>query len=306
MKMSAQRSSPGSECKLIPPNPVHHYNSDSALDVPSKSDCADNYFNITKRQKRTFGDLTGQTVTSITEIKTMFAEFTLQQDQKFDLLNTTLNTIMTQNQVIQNSVTALTAQHQDLLDKIQHLEEENCEYKKRITTLDSQINQLEMNARCTTIELRNVPKQQIDNKNVLTNIIQKLGSSLKLETPIVASEIRDIYRTRSDAIVVEFTTTLRKESVVSKFKTFNKSRREVNEPQLNSQHIGVPGEARSLFISEYLTSKARRLFYAARLYVKDKKLVAAWTSYGKVYVKKEEASSPLRVFDEPALDKLVL
>lgn len=63
---------------------------------------------------------------------------------------------------------------------------------------------------------------------------------------------------------------------------------------------------RKVFISEQLTMKGRRLFYAARMNVKSKKLAAAWTSFGKVYVRKEEGSTPVRINEESDLDKLIL
>lgn len=56
--MSVQRSPPSALAQLNPPNSTTHYNSDSAINnMANTSEPVDNYFNITKRQKRTFDDL---------------------------------------------------------------------------------------------------------------------------------------------------------------------------------------------------------------------------------------------------------
>lgn len=124
--MSVQRSPPNNLHKLKPASPVTRHNSDSALDINTRADIDDTYSNTTKRTKRT----------SVSEIKTMFEEFKLQQDQKFDILNDTLGTIMAQNQAIQKSVANLTARHQELLTKMFELEKENMDYKNRVMTLE--------------------------------------------------------------------------------------------------------------------------------------------------------------------------
>lgn len=304
--MSVQRSPPGSQQELNTPNISVHYNSDSALNVQNKSDTDEIYFNTTKRQKRTFGDLSLQPMSSMSEIKAMFSEFKEQHDHKYESINTALTTIMTQNLEIQKSVETLTCQHEHLLTKINNLEQENSTYKKRLSYLETKLDLLEKSSYSTTIEIRNLPKQIQETKTYFTDTIKTLGSTLGLETPIQNSEIRNIFRSKSEAIVVDFTTTLRKESLISKFRQYNKTRRESKEAPLNSQQIKIPGASHTIYISEYLTSKARRIFYMARESVKNKKLAAAWTSYGKVFAKKDEGSTPVRIDEESDLCKLTL
>ena len=154
-------------------------------------------------------------------------------------------------------------------------------------TLENGLEQIERSERSSTIEIRNLPKQESENKRILIDIIQQLGSTLDLETPIHQFEIRDIFRPKSEVVVVDFTTTQRKESLITKYKKYNKSRRENKEPQLKSDHFKLPGLPCTIYISEYLTNKTQRLFYLARENVKNKKFIATWTSFGKVYIKKK-------------------
>ncbi|CAK1582400.1 unnamed protein product [Parnassius mnemosyne] len=221
--MSVPRTPPELISQIKTPTIAVQYNSDPALNKTNTTEPVDNYFNITKRTKRTFGELNEQPGYS-SEIKYMFEQLTAQQENKFESLNNTLATIISRNQTIQNSVDSLTAKHDDLQKKIDHLEQENNEYKKRVANLENRLDHLEKSVRCSTIEIRNLPKLEVENKKTLIDIIHLVGSTLGLETPIHQSEIRDIFRTKSEAVVVDFTTNLTKKSFLAKYKSYNKIR----------------------------------------------------------------------------------
>lgn len=305
--MAVQRSPSKSATSLLltPIIANTHSNSDSAIDKITNTDKDSQYFNITKRQKRTFDD--SLTQTSPTGLTSILTEIKDQQDKKFELLNIAINTIMSQNQEIKNSVQDLTKQHHELMSKITSIEQDNCDLKNRVETLENKLDYLENNTRSTCVEIRNLPKKsaEYECKQDLISITQNLGKSLSLETDIQPSEIKDIYRSKTAAIVVDFTTTHRKESLISNYKKLNKSRRENKEPQLNSEQLGFPGPPQAIFMSESLTSKAKRIFYVAREYVKNQKLAAAWTSYGKVYIKTQEGAKPVRIVEEAQIHELV-
>lgn len=301
--MSVQRSPPGTLNLLSPANPnTIHYNSDSALNMATTSAQEDNYFNITKRHKRCFDDSVDQAATCNRDILDMQSLF----DSRFEMLNNSLLTIMTQNQAIQKSVETMSIKHEQLLTKIDTLERENSEYRNRVLALENKVDMLEKNSRSTLLEIRNLPKQKTENKGVLTSILKTLSSTLDTNKPIEESEIRDVYRNKSNTVIVEFTTATRKENIIINYKIFNKNKRERKEPPLNSEHLKLSGAPLTIFISESLTSKARHLFYLARENVKAKKLASAWTSYGKVYVRKEEGAPPIHVNEEEEILKLTM
>uniref|UniRef100_A0A2A4J0J5 Zinc finger DNA binding protein n=1 Tax=Heliothis virescens TaxID=7102 RepID=A0A2A4J0J5_HELVI len=306
--MSVQRSPPRSLLNnLKSPNPTIHYSSDSAINEASTSEHG-NYFNA-KRLKRDFDDITPPSSPSSpftnSEIRALFAEFKAQQDKKFEQLNDTLKTITIQNLDIQKSVEALSSQHNELLLKIKNLELENKDCRNRLALIENQLDAQEKNLRSTTVQIRNIPKQDGESKKILTDILCSIGSTLELEPPILESEIRDVYRTKSETLVVDFITTRRKDSLIAATKSYTKLKRENKEPQLNTSLIKLPGEPRTIFISEHLTFRASKIFYLARLHVKNKKLLAAWTSYGKVYIKEKEGSSPRRIDNETELNNLI-
>lgn len=153
------------------------------------------------------------------------------------------------------------------------------------------------------IEIRNIPRQPDENKQRITNIVQNIGSSLGLSTPIKDMEIKNIYRSKSEALVVDFVCTTRKESFLADYRKLNKARRDNKEPLLKTSQVQLAstGPPQTIFISEFLTAKVRRVFYLARGCVKEKKLAAAWTAFGRVYVKKNADSLPIRVEEDEDL-----
>lgn len=303
--MSVRRSPPQEDLLKTPPVLVH-YGSDSAINASTIGAHSDTSLNITKRQKRSFQDFSEHSFSIAAEIKSLFNELKTEQDEKFDTLTSAVQVVITQNEVIQKSVDVIASQHEDLLIRMNTLEKENTEYKKLVLTLENKIDLLEKRSHNSTIEIRNIPKQTNENKRVLTDYVKNIGMALSSQTPILDSEIRDIHRSKTDAIVVEFSTTSRKELIISDYKIANKTSREKKRQQLSTNHINIPGTTRPVYISEFLTARARRVFYIARENVKNKKLVATWTSFGKVYVKKTEGAAPVRIDGEEDLQQLLM
>lgn len=129
---------------------------------------------------------------------------------------------------------------------------------------------LEKQARSATIEIRNIPKQDQENKQTLINIVKAISASLSMGPPlkrqkleIYTAEVRDLYRSMSDSTVVDFICTARKEDVVSGYRKLIKTRRENKEPQLNATQLKIPGTPRTIYISDFLASEARHLYYLA-------------------------------------------
>ncbi|PZC80265.1 hypothetical protein B5X24_HaOG214964 [Helicoverpa armigera] len=191
--MSVQRSPPTFTTQLSAPSASSaHYNSDSAINKMTVSESDNNYLNASKRTKRTIDDVVSSPEPSLVNIQLMFADLKSQHDQKYDLLNNALLTIITQNQEIQKSVLNISNNHQELLTKINKLESENLEYKHRLSSLEKQLDFIEKSTRSGTMEVRNLPKQENESKQILTDIIRNISVQVNLEKPIHESEIRDI------------------------------------------------------------------------------------------------------------------
>lgn len=299
--MSTVKHSPPVTSRPVSNLSPGHFGSDPVLNRSPNIKEGMETQNITKRQKRTFDSYSETSPSAMAEVRSMFSELKLQQEHKFDYLTGTINTVIEQNEEIKHSVEFMSQQYDEMLTKMNHLETQNAEYKKQIKSLESKLELMEKNSRLSAIEIRNIQKTKQENKQTLCGIIKGIGSLVSPQNCIQESEIRDIFRTKSDAIVVDFTTITRKETLLHKIKEHNKSRREQKDTQLNTQQLNLEGPSRTIYVSEYLTHKAKRLHYLAREYVKNKQLFTAWTSYGKVYVKKKEGLPAQRIDEEKDL-----
>ncbi|CAH0401910.1 unnamed protein product [Chilo suppressalis] len=282
---------------------VLYYGSDTAINEMDKDRAESNTTNVKKRQKRSLTQFSQLELSPQlnSDIKVLFDELKCQQEQKFESLNSAISVVINQNQEIKTSVEFMSNQYDELFKKIAYLEHENVSYKKKVESLEAKIEMLEKNAHNSTVEIRNIPLQEKEDRLTTTRIVKDIGEAIGLPSPIQDSEIRDIYRTKAETIVVDFSTTQRKEALITTLKNLNKSKRNNKEPVLNTQSINIPGPNKIIYISDYLTHKAKRLFYLAREEVKCKKLFAAWTSFGKIYIKFAEDGKPIRIENEADL-----
>lgn len=185
--------------------------------------------------------------------------------------------------------------------EITEIKKENTEFKQRVSALENKLEQQEKWACSSMIEIRNVPKINNTNKTHLISIVENIGTAIKLHPPIQESEIRHIYQKKSEVLVVDFSSIIRKEALIDHFKKFNKNKREKKDPPLQTDQIHVEGPPRPIYLSDYLTTKTRHLAYLAREHVRNKVLAATWTSHGRVYLKKEENASAVRIYEEKDL-----
>lgn len=86
--------------------------------------------------------------------------------------------------------------------------------------------------------------------------IQNIASIVKSNPPLENTEVKDIY----SAIVVHFTSTIRKQNFISKFKEHKKIKRTSQQPQLNTQCLGLPGAIKPVFVSDHLNITTRHIF----------------------------------------------
>lgn len=239
------------------------------------------------------------------DMRGMFESFKSGIESHLNNLQVAVVNIQSQNTDITNSVQFMSDKHDEIMKRIERLEREKMENSKYIGILEDRIENFERKSRSASIEIRNIPRSKDENKNILCDILMNLGKSLNLK--IDRTEIKDIYRTTTTKdqdrpIVVDFCSTLKKEDLILSLKNFNKNRR--NEDKLNTTHINFTGNKKSIYISEVLTYKTKRIFYLAREFAKENNYNYCWTSRGIVYLRAKENSPFIRIMDESVLDEL--
>ncbi|KAJ0171313.1 hypothetical protein K1T71_012863 [Dendrolimus kikuchii] len=212
------------------------------------------------------------------------------------------NQIKQSNEEIEKSLDFLNLQYEDIKLKVQGLETERKEYLQHITFLETKIEDMERNAKLSSIEIRNVPLiNKAETKTDLCNIVQNTCKALNVIVPQVA--IRDVYRlnkknTKSSTIIADFTSVILKNEVIQGIKNYNNQH---PGHRLSSAAIGFTEQDTPIYVSEALTGKGRRLFFLARDLAKTLNYKFCWTSKGRIFLRKTSDSSHIEVKDENQL-----
>lgn len=301
--MSSQRTPPNFCETKLSKNITPHHSSDPALNETRK---VDESLNIVRRNYKRGIDYDHSECFEkfMCQMKSMFVDFQEKQNAKFDIINQSINCIKELHLELKESVKFISKKYDESLVIIDHLQQENKNIKKQVQFLEQKLDHHEKSARASILEVRHVPKGELETKDSLVKVIQDLGAAVNVPSNVVEAEIRDIYRANSktDAIVVEFTTVARKTAFISSFIHFNKIQREQKQLPLNTNHLKIKGPPRNIYISDSLTGRTRRLFYLARQCAKTRSYNGCWISFGRVFLRKSEGDKPIQIKDEGDLD----
>ena len=216
-----------------------------------------------------------------------------------------LDEIKSQNTELKSTVEFLSGRYGDLLTKVALLESDKRNTLDYVGYLEEKVEIMERNSKSSSLEIRNVLKKPHESKDDLINIVKNLGTAVNTEIQI--GELRDVYRLTSNRkphadgpITAEFTSTIIKDKLLCNIKKYN---RDHKTNRLNSSNIKMPGNG-PIFISESLTTKARKLFHQAREFSKLNDYAYHWTSHGKVYLKKADGAPAKRITQESDFEGL--
>ncbi|KAL0841296.1 hypothetical protein ABMA28_015013 [Loxostege sticticalis] len=277
--------------------------SDSDVHSISQQDLTPTNF-VSQRGKRKRED---EFTSEFEEMKALIANVIASQEKEFKKNATILKEIQHTNHNIENSIAFLTAQNEDFRKKIESLEAQVKEDKSYITVLESKVEDMQKDRRKANFEIKNAPKKEKETKEDLIDMVVCLSKNIGCE--LSKNNITDIYRIRgkknsaqNTPIIVETSSALLKNEVIKLSKAFNIK----HKTKLCAKHLGHrTSEDTPIFISEHLTAKAARLYFLARDVVKMKSYKFCWTSYGKVYLRKDEMSPILLVNNESQIHQLL-
>lgn len=233
---------------------------------------------------------------SKTEVMDMFKKLRGDLDSKF-------SKILESNNDLKTAMEFMSSKYDNLLLKLQSIEEENKCLTKHIDVLNTQLDVLQRNARCTSIELRNIPQEKTETKGDLRKVIKDTAEALKI--PLESTELKDVYRINTKSsikpIIADFTTVITRDNFINNFKKYNKAN---HANKLCTNSIKVGGQNMPVYISENLTLKDRRLYYLTRTFATANNFRFCWVSYGKIFLRKSEGASHIRITCEKDLEKL--
>lgn len=262
---------------------------------------------VSQRNKRCRAQMEVSISNQLDEMRRLMTSSAAQQADELRKVNTLLKDIQQTNCNIENSVSFLAAQNEEFRQRIIQLETQAKQDREHIAMLEGKLEELQINSRKSSFEIKNVPKRTSENKNDLIEMVLNLSKTV--DCNITKSDIKDIYRVRpksadnkSPTIVVESNSTLLKNDLLRMAKSFNIK----HKSKLCAKHLGFgTQEDTPVYLAEHLTPKAARLYFLARDLVKSKNFKFCWTAYGKIYVRENEHTPIISIRNESQIHQLL-
>lgn len=293
---------------------LHTTTSEPFLHIQSKEQDlgTEKFVNFSRRTRRGldddhFEDHVTEYPKFLTELTKLFSAFECKQDRKFDSLKIKMDDILEQNNQIQQSIAFFSNKYDELLVRMSAAESENNELKKQIGTLHTKIDLLERNSRSAMIEINNLPISKPEDKNTLSEKLSKIGTTINYDIP--TTHIKNIYRVKpkhqsssTGTVIVEFDTATTKDNILKASRLYNKQN---GKSKLSTASIQLPGPPTPIYITEFLTSQAKHLYFLGRKLQKEGKCDSCWPSHGKILIKKTASSVPYCVNSEKDIQNLM-
>ncbi|KOB73180.1 Zinc finger DNA binding protein [Operophtera brumata] len=208
------------------------------------------------------------------------------------------------NSEIEKTLDFVCKNYEDLKIRVECLEKRREERDNHWDKLEDKIEELERNARSTSIEIRGIPVKQNETKGELLSIVDNLHNKIKVQ--VERGFIRNIYRTKEKPngerpIVMDVTTPIKKYNILKAVKEYNYHH--IGD-KLNTMAIGLEGKKAPIYLSDFLTLKAKRIYFLAREVAKSNGYRYCWSTNGKIFLRKAKGSPLISITSEVQLEDL--
>lgn len=240
-----------------------------------------------------------------TEIMTTLKTWSDSQNNKIDQILTSVNEIREEYRELCKSVEFNSEKFDDIIASVAKLENERRVNLKYIESLENKLESVERSLKSSTIEIRNIPLNDTkETTEDLINVIKNVGKTVSVD--VKTTGIRDIFRVNNKTdgykpIIVEFTSKLTKDSMLAAVKKFNLVNK---DSKLNTSHLQLKGPQTPIYVTETLTSNAKKLFYLCRQFAKEYKYTFCWVTHGRIFLRKAEGQKQIRIDSESDLTNL--
>ncbi|XP_026738262.1 uncharacterized protein LOC113501334 [Trichoplusia ni] len=170
----------------------------------------------------------------------------------------------------------------------QHLLTTNIEHGTRLT-------QVEQSLRENNLEINGVP--EFKNENVITTLLQlakTVGEPLEDSDILHATRVAKLNQetSRPRPMVVKLRTPRHRDNIIAAVVRFNKKN---SNEKLNSQHLGISGDRKPVYVAEHLCLANKQLHAATRKLAKELNYKFVWVRNGRVFVRKDESHSAILI-----------
>lgn len=180
----------------------------------------------------------------------------------------------------------------ELRKKVQELTQKNEEITSKNRRLSEKIEELEQYERSNNIEIKGLPET-----GDVYDVVKRIGNLV--HEPILDSDI-DIchrvptFRPGEKNVIVRFVQRTKRDKILQKCK----------KQRLNTNDLDYGGNSNAVYVNEHLTSSKKKLLGAE---VAKKKSVGwkfVWSAGGKIFARKDEHATILRITNMSDVEKI--
>ena len=229
-----------------------------------------------------------------------------------DILNRELQPIRERIERMNDSMTFLNNQYEDLLKEhvtskrnVVELQKENLSMKGTIGDLTGRLNHLEQQSRSNNIEIQCLPEKKQENLvQIVADLSKVIGCSVTEKDILHCTRVAKLNpnTNRPRSVVVQLSSPRVRDEYLAATINYNKSN---PNNKINSAHLGYSGPKSPIFVSEHLSSVNKALHAAARIKAKEIGYQYVWIRSGRIFMRKDQAAEHVLVRTMDTLNKLV-
>ncbi|XP_026328017.1 uncharacterized protein LOC113236226 [Hyposmocoma kahamanoa] len=210
---------------------------------------------------------------------------------------------------LRKSVEFISEAHDDFKLTIDTLDKDNTQLKganqllqSTVHGLEDRLNNLEQYLRENNLELHGVPEFLSEN---LTNVLQQCSKFIghQLNDGDIVGCVR-VAKLNKDSkfpktIVAKFRSVRCRDEFYSAVYRYNKAH---PNDKLNTNHLGIAGEKKPVYVSEHLSLFFKSIHAASRKKAKEAGYKFVWVRNGRIYVRKDSDSSYIYIKNQDSLE----
>ncbi|XP_077485463.1 uncharacterized protein LOC144095667 [Amblyomma americanum] len=195
-----------------------------------------------------------------------------------------------------NECAALKAENKSLRAENAALTSDRNALQSQVSDCELRLNSLEQYSRNRNAEITGLP---VTEKEILPEVIERIGEVLNV--PVTSDDIEVCHRVPTKAsscqnIVLQFQKRSKRDAFLEK----------ARKQRITTSDLGHPDEdANPVYINEHLCPSLKKLMGLTVSRKKDKQWKFAWTRNGRIFAKKDVASSVVRIDCVNDLEKIV-
>ncbi|XP_059055163.1 uncharacterized protein LOC131849175 [Achroia grisella] len=222
-------------------------------------------------------------------------------------LNVKQTEIAQEVKILQNSFQYHSDQYDDFnlkitqvtndIKKLEIMEKTVEEVNRQNIKLQRDLNANEQRERQSNVEVIGIPETiNEDLRSYMSKIATKAGLQISLDDILEVHRITPKVRIqgRPRMIILKLKSRLLKDNFISKVRKYHPT----------TKDIGLPGDAKSIFVYENLTTYNKGLLKKIKDIAKSKQYQFIWVKNGKIYVRKSDTFPAIHINSEEDFTKL--